>query len=152
MVCKPHFDIGYTHRVNEIVEYYRTEMIDRALDNLDQSKDLPLDHPLVSLGVPGCWKFSFDYIPKNPVIYLNLYNNQWNNNFRYWYPGSWSSRVRIRTFEQDTDENNALIIPSMEARMPLLQKRPGTVLPRSLCSGQLYLNQLQKPLSELKKI
>jgi hypothetical protein len=79
----------------------------------------PLDHPLVSLGVPGCWKFSMDYIPKKPVVFVNLYNNQWNTNFRYWYPGSWSSRVRIRTFEKDTDENNALVTPSMEARMPL---------------------------------
>jgi hypothetical protein len=81
---------------------------------------VPLDHPLVSLGIPGCWKFSLDYIPKKPVVYLNLYNNQWNTNFRYWYPGSWSSRVRIRTFEKETDENSALVTPSMEARMPLL--------------------------------
>ena len=80
---------------------------------------IPTDHPLVSLGEPGCWKFSMDYIPKKPVIYLNLYNNQWNTNFRYWYPGSWSSRVRILTFDKSMDENTALVTPSMEARMPL---------------------------------
>ena len=80
----------------------------------------PLDHPLVSLGVPGCWKFSMDYIPKKPVVYLNLYNNQWNTNFRYWYSGSWSSRVRIRTFDKNADGNMSLVTPSMEARMPML--------------------------------
>ncbi len=79
----------------------------------------PLDHPLVSLGVPGCWKFSMDYVPKKPIVYVNLYNNQWNTNFRYWYPGSWSSRVRIRTFNREDDANSALVSPSMEARMPL---------------------------------
>jgi alpha-mannosidase len=81
---------------------------------------VPLDHPLVSLGEPGCWKFSLDYLPKKPVVYLTLYNNQWNTNFRYWYPGSWSSRVRILTFEKNADDNRALVTPSMEARMPLL--------------------------------
>ena len=25
VVCKTHFDIGYTHRVNEVVDYYRTD-------------------------------------------------------------------------------------------------------------------------------
>jgi hypothetical protein len=34
----------------------------------------PLDHPLISLDRPGCWKFSLDFIPKKPVVYLNLYN------------------------------------------------------------------------------
>jgi hypothetical protein len=92
----------------------------------------PLDHPLVSLGVPGCWKFSMDYIPKKPVVYLNLYNNQWNTNFRYWYAGSWSSRVRIRTFDKNADGNRALVTPSMEARMPMLVSvadAPGGNLP-----------------------
>lgn len=48
----------------------------------------PLDHPLISLGEPGCWKFTYDFIPQKPVVYVNLYNNQWNTNFRYWYPGT----------------------------------------------------------------
>jgi hypothetical protein len=73
----------------------------------------PLDHPLISLDRPGCWKFSLDFIPKKPVVYLNLYNNQWNTNYRYWYPGTWSSRVRIWP---GTD----LAVPALEARTPLL--------------------------------
>jgi len=75
----------------------------------------PLDHPLISLDTPGMWKFSLDFVPKKPVVYLNLYNNQWNTNYRYWYPGTWSSRVRLWTFSK-----NANFIPSaLEARLPL---------------------------------
>jgi hypothetical protein len=73
----------------------------------------PLDHPLISLDTPGMWKFSLDFVPKKPVVFLNLYNNQWNTNYRYWYPGTWSSRVRIWP---GTD----LIVPAWEARAPLL--------------------------------
>lgn len=82
----------------------------------------PLDHPLISLGVPGCWKCSDDYVPEQPVVYLNLYNNQWNTNFRYWYPGTWSSRVRIWTVEKGTtpEERSRLFMTSaLEARNPL---------------------------------
>ncbi len=30
VIIKTHFDIGYTHRVKEIVHHYRTEMIDQG--------------------------------------------------------------------------------------------------------------------------
>ena len=52
VVCKTHFDIGYTHRVSEIVDYYRTGMIDKALDNLDQSKNMPPEQQFAWTG-PG---------------------------------------------------------------------------------------------------
>jgi len=52
VVCKTHFDIGYTHRVNELLDYYRTEMIDKALDNLDQSKGEPPEQQFTWTG-PG---------------------------------------------------------------------------------------------------
>ena len=80
----------------------------------------PIDHPLVSLGRPGIWKFSLDYIPQKPVVYVNLFNNQWNTNFRYWYTGTFSSRVRIWTFDKNCPQGNTLQIPSFEARTPLL--------------------------------
>jgi hypothetical protein len=80
----------------------------------------PLDHPLVSLGKPGMWKFSRDFIPQTPTIYLNLYNNMWNTNFRYWYPGSWSSRVRLWTFNENNDIESRFLTASLEARTPLL--------------------------------
>ena len=79
----------------------------------------PLDHPLVSLDTPGCWKFSMDFVPEEPVIYLNLYNNQWNTNFRYWYAGTWSSRVRIWTIDKDTPPEALIATPALEARHPL---------------------------------
>lgn len=79
----------------------------------------PLDHPLISLDTPGCWKFSYDFVPQKPVIYLNLYNNQWNTNFRYWYPGTWSSRVRVWTIDKGTDADSFLATQALEARNPL---------------------------------
>ena len=79
----------------------------------------PIDHPLVSLDTPGCWKFSLDFVPKRPKVYVNLYNNQWNTNFRYWYPGTWSSRVRILTFDKNTAMDAVIASPALEARNPL---------------------------------
>lgn len=85
----------------------------------------PIDHPLVSLGEPGCWKYSEDYVPEKPVIYLNLYNNQWNTNFRYWYPGTWSSRIRLWTINKGTareKRTQQFMVRAMEARNPLQVK------------------------------
>jgi alpha-mannosidase len=73
----------------------------------------PMDHPLVSLDTPGIWKFSLDFVPKKPVVFLNLYNNQWNTNYRYWYSGTWSSRVRIWFGDQ-------LAVPALETMLPLM--------------------------------
>jgi len=80
----------------------------------------PFDHPIVSLDRTGIWKFSRDFVPHKPVIYLNLYNNQWNTNYRYWYPGTWSSKVRIWTFTAKSTIESKLVTPSLEARTPLL--------------------------------
>ncbi|SDD72539.1 hypothetical protein [Niabella drilacis] len=79
----------------------------------------PVDHPLISLDRPGCWKFSPDFVPKKPVVYINLYNNQWNTNYRYWYPGTWSSRVRIWTFDKTVPGEAIMPVPALEARYPL---------------------------------
>jgi len=79
----------------------------------------PLDHPLISLDTTGIWQFSLDFVPKKPVVYLNLYNNQWNTNYRYWYPWSWSSRVRIWSFDSHTAKDDQMAVPALEARNPL---------------------------------
>jgi len=79
----------------------------------------PLDHPLVSLDRPGIWKFSRGFVPKKPEVFVNLYNNQWNTNFRYWFAGTWSSRVRVWTFRKDTPADLRLAVPALEARNPL---------------------------------
>ncbi len=79
----------------------------------------PLDHPVVSLGRPGCWQSAKEEFQRKPVAFLNLFNNQWNTNFRLWNGGTWTSRVRIWAVDHAGDEA-ALITPSLEARYPLL--------------------------------
>jgi hypothetical protein len=78
----------------------------------------PLDDPLVSLDTPGCWKYSRDFVPPKPDVYVNLFNNQWTTNFRLWNEGTWTSRVRLWAFDRYNAEAS-LITPSLEARYPL---------------------------------
>ena len=80
----------------------------------------PLDSPCVSLDEPGLWKFSLDFTPKKPSAFVNLYNNEWNTNFPEWQEGSWASRVRLWLTAKNTDLARNLIVPSWEARLPLL--------------------------------
>lgn len=74
--------------------------------------------PLVSIGVPGCWKFDKTYVPEKPTVYFNLFNNQWTTNYRYWNEGEWTYRFRIWSFEQ-YDAAASLITPSLEMRYPV---------------------------------
>lgn len=85
----------------------------------------PMDHPVVSLGEPGCWKFSKEEPARKPVVFVNLFNNQWNTNFRLWNGGTWTSRVRIWAVENANPEPS-LITPSLEARCPLLAVQAGS--------------------------
>ena len=43
VVYKTHFDIGFTHPAPEIVDIYRTSMIDKALDIIDESYKMPAE-------------------------------------------------------------------------------------------------------------
>jgi len=79
----------------------------------------PLDSPMISLGEPGSRKYSVRYTPETSRVYVNLYNNQWDTNFRAWWGGSLSSRVRLWAFDKYQAETS-LYTPSMEARVPLL--------------------------------
>src|SRR5579859_4453297 len=47
VVCKTHFDIGYSDRVADVLTFYRTTMIDRALDLIDRSKELPAEEQFI---------------------------------------------------------------------------------------------------------
>jgi hypothetical protein len=116
----------------------------------------PLDSPLVSLDEPGLWKFSLHYAPRRARVFVNLYNNQWNTNFRLWQEGSWNSRVRIWMVRGDNAEKN-LITPAWEARTPLLAacgygprgKLPVTKTGLSLsCRGVLVTHFGPDPYSE----
>ncbi|WP_316789383.1 hypothetical protein [Pedobacter frigoris] len=80
----------------------------------------PLSSPLVSMGEPGLWRFSMDYIPKVSSVFVNIYNNMWNTNFQLWQEGSWSEKVRVWTVGQQTPTVPDLVQKSWEARLPLL--------------------------------
>ena len=56
--------------------------------------------PLLSLGVPGIWKFDKTYIPEKPTVWFNLFNNQWTTNYRFWNEGKWTYRFRIWSFDK----------------------------------------------------
>jgi len=91
----------------------------------------PLDHPLISLGQPGCWRYTTQFTPRKPIVFVNLFNNQWTTNFRMWNSGTWASRVRIWSIDK-YDANESLATPCLEARNPVLAAAviaPGGKLP-----------------------
>ena len=93
----------------------------------------PLDSPLVSLGEPGGWKYTANSVTKRATVFVNLFNNQWTTNFRFWNEGTWTSRIRIWMFDR-YDPWTSLIKPSLEARFPLhaaVADGPAGKLPRS---------------------
>ena len=47
VVFKTHFDIGYTDMASNIVQRYRTTMMDKALEVVDQNRDLPPEQQFV---------------------------------------------------------------------------------------------------------
>jgi hypothetical protein len=77
------------------------------------------DMPLVSLGEPGCWKYSVEDFPRSATVYVNLFNNQWTTNFRLWNEGLVTANARIWSVEKGEDAEAALITPSLETRFPL---------------------------------
>lgn len=79
-----------------------------------------IDAPLVSLGEPGLWKYSMDYVPTTPAVFVNLYNNMWNTNFPLWQDGSWKEKVRIWPIDQQTQTVANLAKYGWETRVPLL--------------------------------
>jgi hypothetical protein len=52
VVFKTHFDIGFTDMASNVVQRYRTSMIDQALEVVDQNRDLPLTQQFVWT-IPG---------------------------------------------------------------------------------------------------
>lgn len=78
-----------------------------------------VDNPLVSLGEPGCWKYSKTFTPRKSRVFVNLFNNQWTTNFRMWNSGTWTSRVRLWAASSRAVEQS-LVTPSEEARFPLM--------------------------------
>ena len=77
------------------------------------------DAPGISLDRPGLWKFSGRFIPEKPVVFFNLYNNQWSTNFTEWIEGSWNVRFYIWPID-DYENEKDLITPAEEFRSPLV--------------------------------
>src|SRR6218665_277319 len=78
----------------------------------------PLDAPAAALGKTGFDSFQPTWEQREGNVYLNLFNNKWNINFQSFWGGNLTSRVRLWAI--DKFSNEALITPSLEARMPLL--------------------------------
>ena len=74
------------------------------------------DLPLWSLGRPGLWRYEPDYVPTEPEVFANLYNNQWNTNYPLWIPGSWSASLRVYPVAEGADEEQAIFTPAWEIR------------------------------------
>ncbi len=116
---------GVMNPARDIVEntYKDVSCVNGGLAVLDHGKSgvglCPLDSPLVSLDRLGLWRFSRDFTPRRPNVFVNLYNNMWGTNFRQWIGGSWKSRVRLWSFG-DFENEADLITPSHESRTPLV--------------------------------
>ena len=77
------------------------------------------DLPGVSLDRPGLWKFTRNFIPSNPNVFYNLYNNQWSTNFTEWIEGSWSAKFYVWPVD-NYDNEKSIITPSEQFRVPML--------------------------------
>ncbi len=75
--------------------------------------------PLVSLGHPGLFRYTKDFTPREPTVFVNLYNNQWGTNFQQWIGKVPGFTVRIWAAKKGSSESD-LITPSWEARQPCL--------------------------------
>ena len=76
------------------------------------------DLPLWSLGKPGLWRYEPDYVPTEPEVFANLYNNQWNTNYPFWIPGTWTATLRVYPVADGADEEQAVFTPAWEIRQP----------------------------------
>jgi len=128
IVYKTHFDIGYTQLARDVADASTARARagarapcpclaghTRRQPRGAGSASAPLDSPLVSPGEPGSHKFDARYEPTTARVFLNLFNNHWQTNFRNWTGGRITSRVRLWTFDQFESES-ALLTPAMGAR------------------------------------
>jgi len=76
------------------------------------------DAPVVSLEHTGGYRYSKDFLPTKAVVFVNLYDNLFGTNFQQWCGGTWSSRVRIWSFDK-YEPAASLIAPAREARVEL---------------------------------
>lgn len=88
----------------------------------DQGKGFGLNTPnapAVSLDRPGLYRFSGEFIPQRPNVFVNLFNNQWGTNFTEWIEGGFSAKIYLWSVDKYTNEAS-LITPMEETRVPLM--------------------------------
>ncbi len=77
------------------------------------------DFPAISLGTPGGYRFESQWNQPNSRVYVNLFNNQWNTNFRSFWQGNLTVRARLWTIDHYAAETD-LTTPLTETLTPLL--------------------------------
>lgn len=127
-VEKPDFKLGRLGSISDmkrdLIEKSNYDMLwlNTGLAAIDEAGRgigvCPIDSPLVSVGVPGAYRFAAKYEPRPARIYVNLFNNIWHTNFRNWWGGTLKSRVRVWPIAK-YDAESSLITPAMEARVPM---------------------------------
>jgi alpha-mannosidase len=90
----------------------------------------PLDAPVVSLERPGLLRYTPDFQPTQPKVFLNLFNNVWGTNFAQWcdpLPPEWRVRLWVMDSGNGARERVAedLVRNSWEARAPLISAQSG---------------------------
>ena len=82
-------------------------------------------------GPAGCWKYDPVFVPQRSHVYVNLFNNQWTTNFRFWNEGTWTSRVRLWPLEEGergpVDDRRRPWRPGIRCRRPRPATRPVTL-------------------------
>ena len=77
------------------------------------------DAPALSLGEPGAYRFEGQWPNPKSWVYVHLFNNQWNTNFRSFWSGEFSARVRLWPITEFDPERD-LVTPSEETLSPML--------------------------------
>lgn len=77
------------------------------------------DAPALSVGQPGIFRFQGQWDQPPSRLYVHLFNNVWNTNFRSFWSGDFSARVRLWPIADFTPERD-LVTPSEETLSPLL--------------------------------
>jgi alpha-mannosidase len=139
-VENPQFKVGRLGAVidpgKDIIEgsatdYYLINNGTALVDNQQKGFGISTpDAPGVSFDRPGLWKYSRNFVPKRPNVFVNLYNNQWSTNFTEWIEGSWSAKIYLWSVS-DYKNEQSLITPNEEFRVPLkatlLDAKPGSL-------------------------
>lgn len=77
------------------------------------------DCPAVSLGKPGIYRFEGQWNKPDSHVYVNLFNNKWNTNFRSFWQGNLTIRARLWAISQYATEKD-LTTPVTEMLTPML--------------------------------